>query len=112
MIKLSNILNEIEVRMGSSSILWGYNDYDEFMELIKLKGFSTSQEALDEINELLNSEDDPYYIDEFDIPNNPLYCYLAGDGRASFVNNLSEFGVSYNTEEGWGVTQWSEDPPL
>jgi len=114
----TNTLNEIEVRMGGRSILWGRDNNGRFTDLIKLNGFKTSQEALDEINELLNSEDDPYYIDESDIPDNPLYCYLAGDGgvyaykRASFVNNLSEFGVSYNTEEGWGVTQWSKDPPL
>jgi len=112
MIKLSNLLSEIEVRMGGKSLLWGYNDYDEFMELVKLNGFKNSQEALDEINKLY-PHDDPYYIDgDIFSSDYPLYAYLIDDGRVKFVDDLSEFGDNYNTEESWGITKWSEDPPL
>jgi hypothetical protein len=111
MIKLSNLLNEIEVGMGGRSILWGKDKDGRFTWLVKLQGFSTSQEALDEINELLNLKDGPYYIDSF-TPDNPSYAYLAGDGEVSFVEDLSEFSGDYQTEEGWGVTEWSKDPPL
>ena len=111
MIKLTNLLKEIEVGMGGKSVLWGIDNNGHFTELTKLKGFRTSQEALDEINKLLNLEDNSYYIDQF-TPDNPSYAYLAGDGEVSFVEDLSEFNDNYNTEEGWGVTQWSKDPPL
>jgi hypothetical protein len=109
MIKLSNLLKEIEEGMGGKSVLWGYNDYDEFMELIKLQGFSTSQEALDEINELYPWED-PYELGTS--VDYPSYAYLSGDGQVTFVKDLSEFSDNYQTEEGWGVTKWSKDPPL
>jgi hypothetical protein len=109
MIKLSNLLKEIEVGIGGRSILWGYNDYDEFMELVKIDGFATSQEALDEINKLYPWED-PYELGTS--VDYPLYAYLAGDGQVTFVNDLSEFSDSYHTEEGWGVTEWSKNPPL
>jgi hypothetical protein len=112
MIKLSNLIKEIKVNKPGTSILWGYNDFDEFMELVKLKGFKTPQKALDEINKLLK-EDEPYYTwEDVPPPDNPSYAYLAGDGQVTFVKDISEFGVSYETEEGWGITQWSEDPPL
>ena len=109
MIKLSNLIKEIEVGMGGRSILWGKDKDGRFTELVKLQGFSTSQEALDEINEFFDLEyeeieDEPYV--------NPSYAYLAGDGQATFVKDLSEFSDNYQTEEGWGITEWSKNPPL
>ena len=110
MIKLSNLIKEIKVNKPGKSILWGKDNNGRFTELVKLQGFSTSQEALDKINQLLNLEDEPY--EEIEYVSYPLYAYLSGDGQVTFVKDLSEFGVDYQTEEGWGVDKWSENPPL
>jgi hypothetical protein len=114
MIKLSNLIKEIEVGMGGRSILWGSDNGGRFIELVKLQGFSTSQEALDRINELYNElYPDEYYPYELSKSvEYPSYVYLSGGGQATFVKDLSEFSVGYQTEEDWGVTKWSKNPPL
>jgi len=113
MIKLSNLIKEIKVNKPGTSILWGRNNNGRFTELVKLQGFSTSQEALDRINKLLNLEDKPYsaYYDDQEYVSYPLYAYLSGDGQVTFVKDLSEFGVGYQTEESWNVNEWSVKPP-
>jgi len=111
-VKLIDLLKEIKINPPGRSILWGYNDYDEFMELVKLKGFKTLQEALDAINKAFPDED-PYEIESYQINiNNPSYAYLDGGGGITFVKDLSEWGRGYGTEEGWGVTKWSTEPPI
>ena len=114
MIKLSNLIKEIKVNKPGTHILWGRDNDGRFTELVKLQGFSTSQEALDRINKLLNLEDEPYgaYYDDQKYVSYPSYAYLSDDGQVTFVKDLSEFGVDYQTEEGWGVNEWSVKPPL
>ncbi len=112
--KLINLLKEIKIIEPGKSILWGYNSFGEFMELVKLRGFKTSQEALDKINQTFPDED-PFEIESHQINmNNPSYAYLADDGQVAFVEDLSEFGAGsgYDTEEGWGIDEWSNQPPL
>jgi hypothetical protein len=114
--KLTDILNEIKVVPGGRQILWGRDEQGRFTELVKLRGFKTPQEALDKINQLLGLKEEgdkyymnvPYYNDVI----NPTYAYLAGDGDTTFVKDLSEFGDSYTTEEGWSVVEWSKEPPF
>jgi hypothetical protein len=103
------LLSEIKINKPGTSILWGRDNDGRFTELVKLQGFSTSQEALDRINKLLNLEDEPY--EEMEYVSYPSYAYLSGDGQVTFVKDLSEFGVGYETEEGWGVKEWSVKPP-
>jgi hypothetical protein len=106
--KLTDLLKEIVIKPPGRSILWGMTDDNRFTELVKLNGFKTSQEALDEINTAFPNED-PYELESDAY--NPSYAYLAGDGRVTFVKDLSEFGRGYETEEGWGVDEWSKNPP-
>ena len=114
--KLTDLLKEIQVISPGKSILWGRNGNNHFTGLVKLKGFKTSQEALDEINKILKLDLDgesPYEIrsgiDDIDYP---LYVYLSDDGEASFVKDLSSFSENFNTEYDWGVAEWSTKPPL
>ena len=93
------------------------NDNNRFTELVKVQYFPTTQAALDEINRLLglDREEDQYYMDNFqyNIPmEGPMYCYLSGDGDTVFTEDLSIFGDGYQTEEDWGVTNWTTKPPL
>lgn len=110
--KLTKLLKEIKITTPGKTILWGYTSNGRFTELVKLRGFRTSQEALDKINELLgyryNDEDGYYTSDSID---NPSYAYLADDGQVSFVKSLSEFSGNWETEEDWRVNKWSKNPP-
>ena len=108
--KLTDLLKEIVIKSPGRSILWGRNGDGHFTELVKLRGFSTAQEALDEINKLLGyNDEDGFGLDQG--VDNPSYAYLSGDGQVTFVKDLSEFGRGYETEEGWGVNEWSKNPP-
>ena len=114
--KLVQILNEISINLPGRRVLWGMDDNNRFTELIKVQGFSTTQDALDEINRLfgLDDEVDKYYMDDqYNMPiKGPMYCYLTGDGGVIFLEDLSLFDPPYRTEEGWGVTNWTTKPPL
>jgi hypothetical protein len=105
--KLIQILKEIKIKIPGKSILWGIDGNGKFAELVKLRGFNTAQEALDAINKILK---DDYYLNEFTQIKDPSYAYLASDGEATFVKDLSYFGIGYTTEEGWGVVDWSLNP--
>jgi hypothetical protein len=107
--KLTDILNEIKVVPGGKQILWGYNSSGKFTELAKLRGFKTPQEALDKINQALPNEE-PYELSSGE--NDPSYAYLSDDGQVTFVKDLSEFSEGYDTEDSWGVDEWSKEPPF
>lgn len=107
--KLIQILKEIKVNTPGKSILFGIDGDGKFTELVKLRGFKTSQEALDAINKILKED---YHLNEFTQTEDPSYAYLASDGEATFVKDLSYFGIGYITEEGWGVNEWSPEPPF
>jgi len=110
--KLTELLKEIKVNPPGRTILWGMDDQGYFTELVKLKGFSTAQEALDEINKAFPDED-PYHLDEdAKTVSNPSYIYLANDGEAfPSAKDLSAFDEMYQTEESWKVAEWSKNPP-
>ena len=107
--KLIQILKEIKIKVPGRSILWGIDANGRFTELVKLRGFKTSQEALDAVNKILKED---YHLNEFTQIEDPSYVYLSSDGEATFVKNLSYFGIGYTTEEGWGVNEWSPEPPF
>lgn len=89
-------------------------DDNQFTELVKVQGFPTTQEALDEINRLLNldEEDEFYTHNRYLTPmTGPMYAYLSGDGYTVFLKDLSSFDPDFQTEEGWMVTDWSTKPP-
>ena len=117
--KLTQILNEIQINTPGRRVLWGMNDNNQFTELVKVQGFPTTQAALDEINRLLdlNDEEDQYYMDDqYSIPmKGPMYAYLPDDGDTVFTEDLSIFGDDhgngYQTEEDWRVTKWTTNPP-
>ena len=113
MIKLTNLLKEIRIIEPRRSILWGMDNRGRFTELVKLKGFKTPQEALDKINQAFPDKNPYELFEPFSDKNNPSYAYLSGDGSVSFVQDLSEFDTEsgYDTEEGWGVDEWSNQPP-
>ena len=111
--KLIDLLKEIKINTPGKSILWGMDNQGRFTELVKLKGFKTPQEASDAINKVFvvpDYEEDPIENYQINI-NNPSYAYLDGGGGIRFVKDLSEFGRGYETEEGWGITKWSTEPP-
>jgi len=107
--KLIQILKEIKINIPGKSILWGIDGNGRFTELVKLRGFKTAQEALNAINKILKED---YHLNEFTQIEDPSYVYLSGDGEATFVKDLSFFGVNYITEEGWGVVDWSPNSPF
>jgi hypothetical protein len=114
-VKLIELLKEIQVIPPGKGILWGWNANGYFTELAKLRGFKTSQEALDEINKILGLDVEgeyPYWTNSH--IDNPSYVYLSDDGQVEFTKDLSSFGTGsgYDTEEGWGVAEWSTKPPL
>jgi hypothetical protein len=113
--KLTELLKEIQVVSPGRSILWGMKKNNKFSGLVKIRGFKTSQEALDEINKILgldkNSEYEAYNQENFPIPSQ-TYIYFSGDGLIDFSQDLSSFSEGYNTEEDWGVVEWSTKPPL
>jgi len=114
MIRLTNILAEIKVNDPGQQILFGLKNDGSWTELVKIKGYSDSKKALEKINKLFNLYgDDAFYSSWMQTPklNNIAYAYLAGDGDVSFVNSLSDFSPGFQTEEGWGVAEWSTKAP-
>ena len=113
MIRLTDILNEIKVNDPGQQILFGLKNDGSWTELIKVKGYSDPKKALEKINELFNLYGDDAFYFWMQIPklNNTAYAYIAGDGGVKFVNSLSDFSPGFQTEEEWGVVEWSTKVP-
>jgi hypothetical protein len=115
--KLTDILNEIRVIPGKGQILWGMTRNGNFTELAKIKGYKTYQQVEDAINRALNTPG-KLELDVRYTPDDPIskenYVYVTPDGVLVIVDSLSKFGTGtgYDTEEGWGVAEWSKQPPL
>ena len=111
--KLIVLLKEIQVVPPRKDVLWGWNADSNFTGLVKVRGFKTSQEALDKINKILKLDIEgkyPYKMDSY--VDNPSYVYLSDDGRAVFVKDLSSFYEGWKTEEDWGVAEWLIKSPV
>lgn len=112
--KLIQILKEITINSPGRKILWGVADDNEFSGLAKIQGFSTTHDALKEINKILRSNGIQYqYFKGSNKPiTGPMYVFLAQSGRVYFVKTIPELGMGSGTEEGWGITNWVTNPLL
>ena len=74
-------------------------------DLFKIEDFTTINEVFDRLHKHFDmtviDEEDSLYTDETEGQFN--YIYVADDGYCRFVENLTEFGENYQTEEGWRV---------
>jgi hypothetical protein len=113
--KLIELLKEIQVTTPGRSILWGMEKNGKFSYLAKIRGFKTSQEALDEINKILGLDENSEY-EAYNQKNSPLpfqtYIHFSPDGTIDFIPDLSAIEEPWNTEEGWKIDEWSKQPPI
>jgi len=124
MIKLSNLLSEIEVRpFGITSIYVG----EPHKELFKVENFPAIPnidgipyeereeypkfwEIIEKIQEYLQNWDiqQIYFKGDFSSRNLIVYIYIDGESDYTIVDSLNHFGVGYTTEEGWEIQNWEE----
>jgi len=79
------------------------NKRDKFTELIRITDFDSIEHCLEVIDQHFGFDSDcPTYTNEQN-EKDYKYIYLANDGQAYFVEQLTEFSDRYNDEQSWGV---------
>jgi hypothetical protein len=124
MIKLSNLLSEIEVRMGGNPRVYigmngeelfkienfpavpnvngiPYEEHEEnpkFWEIIEKINVYTSDRNIQGIK----------FLGDFSSLNSEVYLYVDGESNYTIVDSLEQFSEEYQTEEAWGAYYWKE----
>jgi hypothetical protein len=113
--KLTQILKEITINSPGRKILWGVDGDNEFTGLARIQGFSTTHDALKEINKLLisNGVQYQYFMGNNKPITGPMYVFLARSGWKDFAKTIPglDMGFGLSTEEDWGVTNWVTSLP-
>lgn len=76
----------------------------KFTDLIRITDFDSIEHCLKLINSFFNTDPDYPYYTEDEEGKDYKYVYLAGDGQACFVEQLSDFDEGYRTEQDWDVS--------
>jgi len=124
MIKLSNLLKEIEVGMGGGPRVYiGMNGeelfkIENFPSIPNIDGISYEErekypklwEIIEKINVYTSDRNiqDIKFLGDFSSSNSEVYLYIDGESNYTIVDSLKQFSEEYQTEEAWEAYYWKE----
>lgn len=104
------LLSEIKINIPSQQLMYGYDNKNNFMDIVKIRGIKDPQLVLDKINKDFGYDEYGYYLSPgMDVPNDFEYVYLSGDSESYFTKDFSNFADPKGIES-YGITNWVSKP--